>query len=84
MVIGSPFSVLLPVDQLFVIMPPALEVLPNLILLPNLPSNILSPAKGKMGWIFPFSSKVPPLLPFKSILCFCVVGLFTFPVSIEV
>ena len=81
---GSPFSVLFPLDQLFCISPPDFDVLPNLILFPNLPSNILSPANGKMGCILPFSTKVPPLLPFKLIDCFCVAGLFTFPVSIEV
>ena len=62
MEIGLPFS---PVsDQLFCF-PPVLEVFPNLILLPNLPSNILSPANGKIGWIFAYSENVPLLLPFK-------------------
>ena len=36
-------------------------VLPNLIELPHLPSFITSPAKGIMGWILDFSTKVPPI-----------------------
>ena len=43
------------------------DVLPNLILLPNLPSTILSPANGKIGCILVSSTKVPPDSPFKSI-----------------
>lgn len=42
-------------DQLFVISPSVLAVAPNLILFPNLPSNILSPANGKTDCIIPFS-----------------------------
>ena len=64
-VIGLPSSPFF--DQLFWIEPSTLEVLPNLIELPNLPSSILSPAKGKTGWILPSSTNVPPLAPFKLI-----------------
>ena len=46
-IIGSPL--LPPPDQLFFILLGVFEVLPNLIELPNLPSNILSPAKGNIG-----------------------------------
>jgi len=46
-VIGLPPSPEL--DQLFFISPADFAVFPNLRLLPNLPSNILSPAKGNTG-----------------------------------
>jgi hypothetical protein len=51
-VIGLPSFPLL--DQLFVISPPVLAVDPNLILFPNLPSNILSPANGITAFTSPF------------------------------
>ena len=47
-------------DQLFWKLPLVLAVLPNLILLANLPCKILSPEKGSIGSILPFSTKVPP------------------------
>jgi len=42
-------------------------VLPNLILLPNLPSVITSPTKGNKGLTFALSIKTPPLglIPFN-------------------
>ena len=49
-VIGEPASP--SSDQLFVISASILDVLPNLILLPNLLSMILSPAKGIIECIF--------------------------------
>ena len=68
MVIGSP---LIPKsDQLFKFKLsgiPFWTVLPNLILFPHLPSYIISPAKGKRGWILFLSIKVS---------CDRLVGLF--------
>ena len=55
-IIGSP-SILLPVDQLLEVF---LTVEPHLILLPHLPSCIISPSKGKRGWILERSLKVVP------------------------
>ena len=54
MIIGSLFSPFC--DQGF----KGLDVLPNLIVFPNLPSNILSPSNGLNGLIKSFSTKVSP------------------------
>lgn len=69
-------------DQLFFKPPSVLAVLPNLILLPNLLSNILSPAKGTVGFTFPFSTNCPPLVPFKSSSNASLLSLLVAPASI--
>jgi hypothetical protein len=55
-VIGSPFFPSL--DQSLLIDVVVLEVEPNLKLLPNLPSYIISPSNGISGWILDLSINV--------------------------
>ena len=58
-VMGLPFSPVL--DQLLPYrILSVFAVLPNLILLPHRPSEIISPANDNKGWIFDLSTKVPP------------------------
>ena len=79
-VIALPVSAFL--DQLFLYLPLVKAVLPNLILLPNLPSNILSPANEIKGLILAFSTKLAPLSPLKSNVATSSVFLWTLPIKI--
>jgi hypothetical protein len=65
-VIGSP--VFPTVDQL---LGPG-ETAPNLIELPNLPSNMQSPSKGNSGFVSNFSSKYAPKGISVSPSCTCL------------